>query len=84
MRDMPYDKSVGPGSARSILGRQAGKFENFRYSPGLANADFVWDEAKLDAWLTNPQEVIPGVFMAYRQPKAETRAAVIAYPKELN
>jgi cytochrome c len=67
-----------------ILGRQAGKVENFRYSPALANADFVWDEAKLDAWLNNPQDVIPGVFMVYRQPRAETRAAIIAYLKELN
>jgi len=67
-----------------IVGRQAGKFDGFRYSPGFAKADFVWDETKLDAWLTNPQEVIPGAFMAYRQSKPETRAAIIAYLKELN
>ena len=47
-------------------------------------ADFVWDEARLDAWLTNPQAVIPGAVMAYRQAKPETRAAIIAYLKELN
>ena len=57
--------------------------EGFHYSPGFAQADFVWDEAKLDAWLTNPQEVIPGVAMSYRQSKPESRAAVIAYLKEL-
>jgi cytochrome c len=67
-----------------IVGRQAGKADGFHYSAGFAKADFVWDEARLDAWLTNPQEVIPGAVMAYRQPKPETRAAIIAYLKELN
>jgi cytochrome c len=67
-----------------IVGRPAGKLEGFHYSEGLAKAGFTWDETKLDAWLTNPQAVIPGVVMAYRQSKPETRAAIIAYLKELN
>ena len=73
----------GPPLAK-IVGRPAGKAEGFHYSQGLAKADFVWDEARLDAWLANPQAVIPGVVMAYRQAKPETRAAIIAYLKELN
>jgi cytochrome c len=67
-----------------IIGRPAGKVEDFRYSPGLAQANFSWDEARLDAWLTNPQAVIPDAIMAYRQAKAGTRAAIITYLKELN
>jgi cytochrome c len=67
-----------------VVGRPAGKFDGFHYSQGLANADFAWDETRLDAWLTNPQAVIPGVVMVYRQAKPETRAAIIAYLKELN
>jgi cytochrome c len=67
-----------------IVGRQAGQVDGFRYSAGFAKADFVWDDAKLDAWLTNPQGVIPGSIMAYRQSKPETRATIIAYLKELN
>jgi cytochrome c len=78
-------ETVRQGPALSkIIGRQAGKTDGFHYSPGLAKADFVWDEARLDAWLTNPQAVIPGAIMAYRQAKPETRAAIIAYLKELN
>ena len=73
----------GPPLAK-ILGRAAGKTNGFHYSPGLAKADFVWDEARLDAWLTNPQVMIPDAFMAYRQAKPETRAAIIAYLKGLN
>jgi cytochrome c len=67
-----------------IIGRPAGKFEGFKYSPALAKADFAWDESRLDAWLTDPQAVIPGVVMAYRQAKPDTRAAIITYLKGLN
>jgi cytochrome c len=73
----------GP-SLFKIVGKSAGTADGFRYSTGFARADFVWDEAKLDAYLANPQATIPGSIMAYRQPKAETRAAIIAYLKELN
>jgi cytochrome c len=73
----------GP-SLFKVMGRQAGKLDGFHYSPGFAEANFVWDEGRLDAWLTNPQAVIPSAIMAYRQPKPETRAAIIAYLKGLN
>jgi cytochrome c len=73
----------GP-SLFKVVGRPAGKADGFRYSAGFASADFVWDDARLDAYLTNPQAVIPSSNMAYRQAKAETRAAIIAYLKELN
>jgi cytochrome c len=39
---------------------------------------------RLDAWLTNPQAVIPGAIMTYRQANAEARAAIITYLKGLN
>ncbi|MEO8319646.1 MAG: c-type cytochrome [Bradyrhizobium sp.] len=67
-----------------IVGRPAGKVDGFHYSAGFAKADFAWSDARLDAWLTNPQEIVPGATMAYRQSKPETRAAIIAYLKELN
>jgi cytochrome c len=67
-----------------VIGRPAGKVDGFHYSPALAQAGFAWDEARLDAWLSDPQSVIPGAIMPYRQARAETRAAIIAYLKELN
>ena len=73
----------GP-SLDKIVGRPAGKADGFKYSAGFAKADFIWDETKLDAWLTNPQELIPGAVMAYRQAKPKTRALIIAYLKELS
>jgi cytochrome c len=73
----------GP-SLLKVVGRPAGKADGFRYSAGFAKADFIWDDSRLDAWLANPQQIIPGAVMAYRQSKPETRAAIIAYLKELN
>jgi cytochrome c len=73
----------GPPLVR-IIGRKAGKIEGFHYSPGLAQAGFSGDESRLDAWLTNPQAVIPDAIMTYRQARAETRAAIITYLKGVN
>jgi cytochrome c len=72
----------GP-SLFNIVGRRAGTADGFKYSSGFYKADFVWDEARIDAWITNPQEMIPGAVMAYRQARPEVRAAIIAYLKEL-
>ena len=71
-------------SLLGIVGRRAGSVEGFHYSAGFAMADFSWDDARLDAWMTNPQAMIPGAVMAYRQAKPEIRAAIIAYLKELH
>ena len=72
----------GP-SLFKIVGRRAGSVEGFKYSAAFAKADFVWDDARLDAWTANPQAMIPGSVMAYRQARPEVRAAIIAYLKEL-
>jgi cytochrome c len=68
----------------NIVGRPAGKAAGFHYSAGFATADFVWDENKLDAWLANPQALIAGAIMPYRQARPEIRSALIAYMKELH
>ncbi len=73
----------GP-SLFNIIGSHAGTVEGFHYSAGFAKADFVWNEARIDAWITNPQEMISGTVMAYRQAKPEIRTAIIAYLKELH
>jgi cytochrome c len=67
-----------------VVGREAGTHQGFRYSTGLAQAHFVWDESRLDAWLSNPQAVVAGSNMAYRQARPEVRAAIINYLKGLN
>ena len=73
----------GP-SLFGVIGRHAGSVDGFHYSAGFAKADFVWDDTRLDTWMSNPQAMIPGAVMAYRQAKPEIRAAIIAYLKELH
>lgn len=68
----------GPPLA-GVIGRRAGTSPGFKYSPGFANADFVWDAGHLDTYLTNPQSMIPGAVMPYRQANADTRHAIISY-----
>jgi cytochrome c len=80
----PSDPARQGPSLFKIVGRPAGKADGFRYSAGFADANFVWDDTRLDAYLADPQAMVPGSVMAYRQPRAETRAAIIAYLKELN
>lgn len=65
-----------------VFGRPAGSVPGFKYSAGFANAKFSWDAAHLDAWLTHPQDVIPGAVMAYRQANPATRTAIIDWLKE--
>jgi cytochrome c len=68
----------------NIVGRDAGAAEGFRYSAGFAGAKFKWDEQKLDQWLTDPQAMIPGAIMPYKQAKPELRVAIVSYLKELH
>ena len=74
--------TLGP-HLEGIVGRTAGSLEDFEYSEVLRGRPFVWDEAKLDAWLEHPNEVVPGMcpsFMGLRKP--EDRESLIAYLKQ--
>ena len=68
----------------NIVGRDAGTADGFRYSAGFANAKFKRDEQKLDAWLADPQTMIPGAIMPYKQAKPELRIAIVSYLRELH
>ncbi|MEL7128771.1 MAG: cytochrome c family protein [Pseudomonadota bacterium] len=70
---------VGP-NLYGLFGRVAGGAEGFAYSKALDSADFVWTPEKLDEWLANPRQFLPGNRMSFagvRRP--DDRAAVIAY-----
>lgn len=71
----------GPNLAGVFL-RKAGTLPGFHYSPGFLQADFVWDDAHLDAWLTDPQKLIPGALMRYRQADPAIRGKIIEWLKE--
>ena len=73
---------VGP-HLHGMFGRTAGTVADFRnYSAALKSSGIVWDEAKLDAWVTNPRDLVPDnsmVFPGIR--KDEDRRDLIAYLK---
>ncbi len=69
---------IGP-NLHGLFDRDAGKAPGYAYSPGLAAANFKWDDAKLDKWLTKPQDFIAGAKMPFNVANAENRADVISY-----
>jgi cytochrome c len=73
---------VGP-NLHGIIGRKAGSKADFQYSDAMKKAGFTWDAAKIDKYITKPQELVPGNKMAFIGiPKDEVRANIIAYLKE--
>ena len=67
---------------KGVYGRKAGSFPGFKYSPGFATADFTWDDQHLDRWLADPQALIPGAVMLYKQANPKIRVQIIEYLKE--
>jgi cytochrome c len=65
-----------------VYGRKPGSLAGFHYSPGYAEVDFVWDEQHLDTYLADPQALIPGAIMLYKQKNAAIRKAIISFLKE--
>jgi cytochrome c len=53
------DNRLGPHLYK-IVGRKAGSLPNYDYSSAMKSADFIWDEAKLNRFITNPDEMVPG------------------------
>ena len=53
------DNRLGP-NLHKLMGRKAGSLPNYGYSSAMKEADFVWDEAKLDRFIASPDEVVPG------------------------
>jgi cytochrome c len=71
--------NVGP-SLHGIFTRKAGELPDFRYSPALKRSGIVWTPETLDAFVTNPQALVPGNRMPYAgMADAGGRADLIAY-----
>jgi cytochrome c len=51
------DNRLGP-NLHKILGRKAGSLPNYGYSSAMKGADFVWDQATLDRFIANPDQVV--------------------------
>lgn len=73
---------LGP-NLTGVYGRAAGTVKGFRYSDAFLKAapGIVWDDERLDRWLTDSQAMIPGSYMFLKLAPAPRRA-VIEYLRE--
>jgi len=69
---------------RGVYGRKAGTVPSFKYSDAVAKSGIAWDDAGLDKWLADPDKFIADADMDFHLEKADERADVIAYLKQLS
>jgi len=74
------DNRLGPHLYK-IIGRKAGSLPDYGYSSALKGADFVWDEQKLERFIANPDELVPGNSMKPYGGLASTddRARIVSF-----
>lgn len=71
--------NVGP-SLSGIIGRKAGEIADFRYSPAIKRSGITWTADKLDAFIKEPQALVPANRMPYAGlADPADRADLIAY-----
>ena len=78
---------IGPSLA-GVINRKAGTAKGFKRYKGLKGADWTWDEATLDEYLTNPKKFVKSrnkrkSAMILKLKKKRDRDDVIAYLKSL-
>ena len=75
----PGSNGIGP-SLHGIFTRKAGELSDFRYSPALKRSGIAWSPQTLDAYLADPQALVPGNRMPYAGlADPAGRADLIAY-----
>lgn len=61
----PDQNMTGPSLA-GLWNRKAGTLASFsRYSSALKSSDVLWNDTTLDAWIENPQQLVPGNSMPF-------------------
>jgi cytochrome c len=74
---------IGP-SLFGVVGRKAGTLEGYTYSQAMKDYGQVWNTETLNAYLTQPMQVVKGTKMGFMGLKDDTeRANVIAYLETL-
>jgi cytochrome c2 len=76
-----FGGAVGPPLA-GVVGRRIASVPGWAYSVGLKRKSGVWDEASLNAFLTDPAAFAPGTTMRLSPMDARSRAQVIAELKK--
>jgi cytochrome c len=53
------DNRLGP-HLYNIIGREAGSVPGYGYSSAMRGAGFLWDKEKLERFIADPDELVPG------------------------
>jgi cytochrome c len=76
----PGQGTVTGPDLKGMMGRKAGTVPGFLYSRALKNSKIVWSAETIDAFLENPQALVPGNTMPYPgMPDAAERRELIAF-----
>ena len=74
---------VGP-SLFGVFGRGAATLDDFRYSPALKRSGITWTPQTINAYITDPQQVVPANRMPYAgMPDERDRADLILYLQQI-
>jgi len=75
----PGKNLLGPSLA-GIVGTKAGEVANYSFSTAMQQSGIIWTPEKLDAYLQDPQKVVPGNKMPFPGLKTDSdRTDVIAF-----
>jgi cytochrome c len=69
---------VGPAH-RGVMGRRVGSLKGYKYSDELAQSRLRWTPQTLNAWLQDPEELVPGQRMGFQVDDLQERADLIAW-----
>lgn len=68
----------------NVYGRTSGDVAGFAYSPALAKARILWNDASLEQWLADPDTMVPGNNMEFHVAKPQERLDLIKYLKQVS
>ncbi|MBR1162623.1 c-type cytochrome [Bradyrhizobium elkanii] len=77
------DRNMTGPSLANLWGRKAGSLPSFeRYSDALKDSGIIWDDRSLDAWLSDPQHMVPDNEMTFAGIKdGDVRSDLLAFLK---
>lgn len=76
----PAETGLPGPSLGGVLGRRAANLPDFDYSPAMraaGEAGLVWTEERLDAFLANPEAMVPGTMMQTPPPTSAAERALL-------
>lgn len=74
------ERNAGGPHLVGIVGREVAAVDSWRYSTALQEAGGIWTPERLEQWLTNPDDYLPGNRMAYPGVRDEQeRINIIAF-----